>query len=135
VASDLLLEFKLQGKSISDVVSNLREALKAKGFGVLTEFNLDEIVKEKTGDTISPAVVLEVCKPSFASQALKSDISAASLMPCRIAVYPDRKGYSVSILRPTSIVGNDRPRIRELAVSAEKELKEALMTLSVVSDG
>ncbi len=51
-------------------ISATREALKAEGFGVLTEIDIQKTPKEKIGSDFQPYVILGACNPSLATFAV-----------------------------------------------------------------
>ncbi len=65
----------------ADAVTRVRDALKAQGFGVLTEIDVTATRRDKLGEQIEDYVILGACNPPFAHQALQADRSIGLLRP------------------------------------------------------
>jgi uncharacterized protein (DUF302 family) len=69
-----------------ETVQAVRGALRAQGFGVLTEIDLRATLAEKLGVEVAPQVILGACRPQLAHEALQVDPSIAAVLPCNVVV-------------------------------------------------
>ena len=86
-------------------VDSVRAALKAQGFGVITEIDVRKTMKEKLGAEFNDYVILGACNPTLAHQALSADPEVGLLLPCNVVVYADGAGSVVRALDPEAALG------------------------------
>lgn len=115
------------------VVERTREALRAEGFGVLTEIDVRATFKQKLDVDFRPYIILGACNPTLALQALTAERDIGLLLPCNVIVYAaDEPGRSVvAALDPVTalaVSGNDA--LRPLATEVRSRLERALNALA-----
>ena len=104
-------------------VERVRDELKADGFGVLCEIDVQATMKEKLGVEGEPYLILGACNPPLAHQALQAEPELGVLLPCNVVVYERNGSTHVSAVdaeRMLSIVGNDQ--LSEIAADVKRRL-------------
>lgn len=110
-------------------VAATREALAAKGFGVLTEIDVKATMKKNLDVDFRPYVILGACNPPIAHQALMAERAIGLLLPCNVVVHAaDAPGRSVvAVLDPVAQLGiTGREDIKPLAGQVRALLQEVL---------
>lgn len=88
----------------ADAIERAAQALREKGFGVLTRIDVKATLKEKIEADFRPYVILGACHPRLAYRALKSEPKAGLLLPCNVTVEEIEGGTLVSIINPEAML-------------------------------
>ena len=114
--------------SFESVEAKAREMLAEQGFGVLTEVNVKNTLKEKLDIDFGKYQILGACNPPVAFEALSSELGVGLFMPCNVVVWEneDKSTTVASIDAKTmsDLIQNDQ--IDALAERVNSLLKIAL---------
>lgn len=112
-------------------VTEVREALAAQGFGVLTEIDLQATMKAKLDADIAPQVILGACRPPLAHAALTAEPSIGLLLPCNVVVRAlSDTTTAVEAVDPQMMVAmTDNPALQAVSDEATTRLRAALTSL------
>ena len=107
-------------------------ALKAEGFGVLSDIDVAGAMKEKLDIDMPPYRILGACNPPLAHRALQAEPDIGLLLPCNVIVRQDEDGQvTVGFLDPQLMVGlTGNPKIREVADDAAARLHRVCDSLA-----
>ncbi len=113
-------------------VQLVTESLKKEGFGVLTEINIQEKLKEKLNLDFRKYKILGACNPGYAYKALQLEDKIGVMLPCNVIIQETKNGtIEVAAVNPiVSMSGINNPKLMEIAVEIEKKLKTVIDKLN-----
>ena len=114
----------------AEAVARVREALKAQGFGVLTEINVRATLRDKLGQDIEDYLILGACNPPLAHRALDADRKIGLLLPCNVVVRTAGGQTIIEALNPQVMVEvADQSSLKPVADEATTRIRAALDSL------
>lgn len=110
-------------------------ALNDQGFGILTEIDVKETLKNKLAVDFKRYKILDVCNPSLAHNALTIEVEIGLMFPFNVIVYEtDECKSRVSVIDPyvaMNIFGN--PELKPIAREVRKKLILSFLNLSATA--
>jgi uncharacterized protein (DUF302 family) len=117
--------------SYDGAVARVAAALKAEGFGILTEIDVQATLKQKLGVPFRKYVILGACNPHLAYRTLQADLDVGLLLPCNVTVYEDGPESVVCIVDPTALLHViENQALRPIAEEAAAKLRRVVGTLT-----
>ena len=108
------------------VTEQVREALRKEGFGVLTEIDVRDKIKEKLGVDMNKYIILGACNPPNAYKAILAEENIGLMLPCNVIVYEKGDRTVLSVIKPTVAMKMiDNRELDAIAEFIEVKLKKA----------
>ena len=113
--------------SYEDVLARLPPLLQAEGFGVLTEIDVRQTLKQKIGADFRKYRILGACNPQLAHRALSAELDVGTMLPCNVVVHEGDDGKAVVLaIDPMQTFAGASPVLREVAAEARERLARVL---------
>jgi len=110
-------------------IAKVTDALKAQGFGVLTEIDVKATLKKKLGLDHRPYKILGACNPELAHQALSGDPMIGVLLPCNAVVMEadGGAGTTVALINPKRMFELvENPDVAPIADQVDQRMRRVL---------
>ncbi len=115
-----------------DVREGVVDALKAQGFGVLTEIDVKATLKAKLDADVHPYIILGACNPPLAHRAITADPEVGLLLPCNVVVRTDGETVVVEAMDPAAVLGLvGDPRVDEVAGDVRSRLARTVDAIAL----
>jgi len=97
----------------------------------LTQIDVRDTLRQKLNVDFPKYMILGVCNPTLAYQALQKETNIGLMLPCNIIAYEKDGGTYIAIARPSVVMsGVDNPSLGEIASEAESRLEKVFNNLS-----
>ena len=114
------------GRDFDLAVEVVKRELKKKGFGVVSDIDLQALFREKLAIHDPRYRILGTCNPMLAQQALRVDPDIGLLLPCNVVVRESGDGrVTISFSAPEALlemVGDDN--LTELGIEVRRRFEK-----------
>ncbi|MFC1525627.1 DUF302 domain-containing protein [Candidatus Latescibacterota bacterium] len=119
---------KQTSESFDGAIEKVTEELKKEGFGVLTQIDVSQTMKEKLGVDMPNYRILGACNPQFAHRALEMEQKIGTMLPCNVVVIENADGQvEVAAVDPVaSMQAIDNPGLADVAQQIQAKLRAVI---------
>ena len=110
-----------------EAIEATKAALKAEGFGVLTEIDAQATMKKKLGVDMDAYRILGACNPKMAHAAIGMEPRVGAMLPCNVILRQVPGGVEVSAIDPVaSMQAIDNSELKRVAGEVRDMLGKAV---------
>ena len=119
---------KIVPASFDDAIIKVTEALKAEGFGILTEIDIKATLKKKLDVDFYNYKILGACNPPFAYKALLAEDKIGTMLPCNVIIQERSAGkVEVSAIDPSaSMQSVENDQLKKIASEVSARLHKVI---------
>lgn len=116
--------------SFDATVQRCREELARRGFGVLSEIDIQAKLQEKLGVELPPHLILGACHPPSAYRALQAKPEVGVLLPCNVTIAVEDGQTVVRAMNPQAAMQMlDSPEVAQVAEEVGRLLAEVVQAV------
>ncbi len=114
-----------------EALARVTGALKAEGFGVLTEIDIQATFKTKLDIDFRRYRILGACNPPFARRALEQSLDIGLFLPCNVVVYEEDSGAThVAAIDPLeTLAATGEASLKEIAREVHEKLQRVIASV------
>jgi uncharacterized protein (DUF302 family) len=122
---------KTLNSEFEDVIERVKQELSKLGFGVLTEIDVQNTLKNKLNVDFRKYRILGACHPPSAYKAFLAEDKIGTMLPCNVVVQEHEPGVvEVAAIDPiASMMAVENVLLAEVATGVAKSLKEMIAAL------
>ena len=109
-------------KSVEQATTDLEEAVRRNGFGVLHQYDLKKTLAGKGVELPHECRILDVCNPQQAARVLTADMGMNVALPCRVSVYEEGGQTRIGMVKPTAMLASMSDSLELRSVAEDVEL-------------
>ncbi len=119
-------------KTVTDdfdtAIEKVTNELKKEGFGVLTQIDVQDILKKKLDVDFRKYRILGACNPTFAHEALIAEDKIGAMLPCNVVVQEHENGeVEISAVDPVaSMMAVNNDALGHVAAQVREKLKSVI---------
>lgn len=109
----------------------VREALKQEGFGILSEIDIQQTLKEKLSVDFRRYKILGACNPPYAYKALQQEDKIGTMLPCNVIIQETGENQvEVAAVDPSiSMMVVDNKELAGIAGEIKGKLEQVIKSL------
>ena len=113
-------------KSFEHASTDLEQAVKRHGFGVLHVHDLAATLRSKGVAFEEQCRIFEVCNPVQAARVLSIDMRLNMALPCRISVFTEKGKTMLGLIKPVGMLSalSQDPALVQIAREVEEKTIE-----------
>ena len=117
--------------NFDQAIDLVTEALKREGFGVLSEIDIQQKLKEKLDVDFRKYIILGACNPPNAYKALQQEDKIGTMLPCNVILQEvGENQVEVAAVDPVaSMMAVENNQLAAIAVEIKEKLERVMASL------
>ena len=113
------------------IIEKVTQLLKEEGFGILTQIDIQQTLKNKLDVDFKKYKILGACNPPFAYEALQQEDKIGTMLPCNIIVQElEPNKIEVAAINPmVSMQAVKNEKLGNIAQQVSKKLENVISNL------
>ena len=118
----------LQNTTFEEAVLKTTQALKAEGFGILTEIDIKSTLKKKLDVDFHNYKILGACNPPLAYTALQAEDKIGTMLPCNVILQEKEPGtIEIAAVDPAaSMQAVENDQLASVAENVREKLRKVI---------
>jgi len=117
--------------TFEQAVDRVKESLEIEGFGVLSEINMQQKLKEKLDIDFRRYTIIGACNAAYAYKALQHEDKIGTMLPCNVVIQEVKKNViEVAAVDPiASMMAIENPELAKIAEEIKIKLERVIESL------
>jgi len=117
--------------TFEQAIDRVKESLEIEGFGVLSEINMQQKMKEKLDIDFRRYTIIGACNAAYAYKALQHEDKIGTMLPCNVVVQEVKKNViEVAAVDPiASMMAIENPELSKIAAEIKIKLERVIESL------
>ena len=117
---------------MDQAIGRLKELLMPEKIGVVSEVDVQAIMKAKLDHDMPAYKILGVCGPKYGKRVLDADPNLGAMLPCGCAVFDIGEGKTrISLQDPNTVAAvSDKPAVKEAISEVRAALERVVAQLA-----
>lgn len=117
--------------TFEQAIDRVKESLEIEGFGVLSEINMHQKLKEKLDIDFRRYTIIGACNAAYAYKALQHEDKIGTMLPCNVVVQEVKKNViEVAAVDPiASMMAIENPELAKIAEEIKIKLERVIESL------
>ena len=115
---------------IETATNKVTEELQKEGFGIVTQFDVNQALKEKLNVDFRPYRIMGACNPAFALKSILAEDKIGTILPCNVMLQELENGVEIAIINPQSMVSDiDNEEMQAIAEQINEKMLRVILNL------
>ena len=107
-------------KPFNEALAQVQEAIQAECLGVVSDVDVQAIMRNKLQEEIAPYRMLGACAPGLAKRVMEAEPEAGAFLPCTVIVREIKPGVTgITFMDPEAVLGlTENPAVLQVGRDA-----------------